>query len=60
MSPEVSEPAVEEAIECASLQHGPGARPGQAAAVRESAPPYGGRRTTTARRAPQRHRGLGR
>ena len=41
MNPEVSERAFEEAIECALLSHGPDACPGDAAAVQESAPPYG-------------------
>ncbi len=37
----VSERKFEEAIECALLQYGPDACPGDATAVRESAPPYG-------------------
>lgn len=41
MSPVVSERAFEEAIECALLQYGPDACPGQASAVREVSPPYG-------------------
>ena len=41
MSTEVSERAFEEAIECALLQHGPDACPGDATTVRESTPPYG-------------------
>ena len=41
MSPEVSERAFEEAIECALLRHGPDACPGDATAVRESGPVYG-------------------
>ena len=40
MSPEISERAFEEAIECALLQNGPDACPGDATVVRESAPPY--------------------
>lgn len=39
MSPEISERAFEEAIECALLQHGPDACPGDARAVRESRRP---------------------
>ena len=41
MSPEISERAFEEAIECALLRHGPDACPGDATAVRESGPAYG-------------------
>ena len=41
MSPEVSERAFEKAIEAALLRHGPDARRGGAAAVRESPPAYG-------------------
>jgi hypothetical protein len=41
MSPEISERAFEEAIECSLLQYGPDACPGDATTVRESAPPYG-------------------
>jgi len=37
----ISERAFEEAIECALLQYGPDACPGDATAVRESSPPYG-------------------
>ena len=59
MSPEISERAFEQAIECALLRHGPDACPGDATAVRESGPAYGedprlavtsgaGRRITTA------------
>jgi hypothetical protein len=40
MSPEISERAFEDAIACALLQNGPDACPGDATAVRESAPPY--------------------
>jgi len=40
MSPEISERAFEEAIECALLEHGPDACPGDAAEARESPPPY--------------------
>ena len=59
MSPEISERAFEEAIECALLRHGPDACPGDATGVRESGPVYGedplrlaatsggGRKTTT-------------
>ena len=42
MSPEISERSFEEAIECALLQHGPDACAGDATAVRETSPPYGG------------------
>ncbi len=42
MSPEVSERAFEEAIECALLRDGPDACPGDATAVRESPPAFGG------------------
>ena len=38
---EISERKLEEAIECALLQHGPDACPGDSIGVRESAPPYG-------------------
>jgi type I restriction enzyme R subunit len=41
MSPEISERAFEEAIECALLQHGPDACAGEATSARETAPPYG-------------------
>ena len=41
MSPEVSECAFEEAIECGLLQQGPDACAGDATAVRETSPPYG-------------------
>ncbi len=41
MSPEVSERAFEEAIECGLLQYGPDASAGDATAVRETPPPYG-------------------
>lgn len=41
MSPEISERAFEEAIECGLLQHGPDACAGDATAVREMPPPYG-------------------
>jgi type I restriction enzyme R subunit len=41
MSPDVSERAFEEAIECALLLHGPDACAGFASAVRETSPPYG-------------------
>ena len=41
MSPEISERAFEEAIECALLRHGPDACPGDETAVRESGPAYG-------------------
>jgi type I restriction enzyme R subunit len=42
VSPEISERAFEEAIECGLLQHGPDACPGDPTAARESPPPYGG------------------
>jgi type I restriction enzyme R subunit len=41
VSPEVSERAFEEAIECALLQYGPDACAGEATGVRETLPPYG-------------------
>ncbi len=41
MSPEISERAFEEAIECGLLQYGPDACPGDATAVRETSLPYG-------------------
>jgi type I restriction enzyme R subunit len=41
MSPEISERAFEDAIECALLQHGPDACTGYATAIRETPPPYG-------------------
>ena len=41
MNSRISERAFEEAIECALLQYGPDACPGDATAVRESSPPYG-------------------
>ncbi len=41
MSPEISERAFEEAVECGLLQHGPDACPGDASAVRETPLPYG-------------------
>ncbi len=41
MTPDISERAFEAAIECALLRHGPDACAGDAAAVRESPPPYG-------------------
>ena len=41
MSPEVSERAFEEAIECALLRHGPDPCPGDATAVGESPPEFG-------------------
>lgn len=41
MSPEISEGAFEEAIECTLLQHGPDACAGDATTVRGSLPPYG-------------------
>ena len=42
MTPDISERAFEEAIECALLRHGPDACPGDATAVGESAPEFGG------------------
>ena len=44
MSPEISERAFEEAIECALLRHGPDACPGDTTAVQESALAYGDER----------------
>ena len=41
MSPEISERAFEEAIECALLRHGPDACPDDATAMQESALAYG-------------------
>ncbi len=41
MSPEISERAFEEAIECGLLQHGPDACPGDPSAAREAPPAYG-------------------
>ena len=41
MTPDISERAFEEAIECALLRHGPDACPGDATEVRESAPEFG-------------------
>jgi len=41
MTLKASERAFEEAIECALLQNGPDACPGDSTVVRESAPPYG-------------------
>ncbi len=41
MSPEVSERAFEETIECGLLQYGPDACADDATAVRETPPPYG-------------------
>ncbi len=41
MSPEISERAFEEAIECGLLQHGPDACASDAKAMRETSPPYG-------------------
>ncbi|MGN2390682.1 RNA-binding domain-containing protein [Pelomicrobium sp. G1] len=41
MNPKISERAFEDAIECALLQYGPDACPGDATAVREPSPPYG-------------------
>ena len=41
MSPEISERAFEEAIECALLEHGPDACAGDATRVREPTPGYG-------------------
>ena len=41
MSPEISERCFEEAIECALLQYGPDACPGDTTAARETSPPYG-------------------
>ncbi|MDA1094099.1 MAG: type I restriction endonuclease [Acidobacteria bacterium] len=41
MSPDISERSFEAAIECALLQHGPDACPGDSMAVRETPPPYG-------------------
>jgi hypothetical protein len=41
MSPEISERSFEDAIECALLQHGPDACPGDAHVVRETPAPYG-------------------
>jgi hypothetical protein len=41
MSPHISERAFEEAIECAFLQNGPDAGPGDATAVREAEPGLG-------------------
>ena len=41
MSVEISERAFEEAIECALLQHGPDACPGDSTTVRETPSPYG-------------------
>jgi type I restriction enzyme R subunit len=43
MSPEISERAFEEAIECGLLQYGPDACAGDATAVRETSSPYGER-----------------
>ena len=41
MSPEISERAFEEAIECGLLQYGPDACASDATAVRETSSPYG-------------------
>jgi len=41
VSPEISERAFEQAIECGLLQHGPDACAGAASTVRETSPPYG-------------------
>jgi hypothetical protein len=41
MSPEISERSFQEAIECALLQYGPDACPGDTTAVRETPTPYG-------------------
>ena len=41
MTPDISERAFEDAIECALLKHGPDACAGDAATAREAAPPYG-------------------
>ncbi len=41
MTPDISERAFEEAIECGLLQHGPDACAGDATAVRETSPSYG-------------------
>ena len=41
MTPKISERSFEEAIECALLQHGPDACPGDATAVLETPPPFG-------------------
>lgn len=41
MSPEISERAFEDAVECALLQHGPDACAGDANVVRETPSPYG-------------------
>ena len=41
MSPDISERAFEEAIECGLLQHGPDACAGDADTVREDSPPFG-------------------
>jgi len=40
MSPDISERAFEEAIECGLLQYGPDACAGYAMTVRETAPPF--------------------
>ena len=40
MTPRISERSLEEAIECALLQHGPDACAGDSTAIREAAPPY--------------------
>ena len=42
MTVDVSERAFEEAVECALLEHGPDACPGDATQVRETPPPWGG------------------
>lgn len=41
MTPEISERAFEDAVECSRLQYGPDACPGDSVAVRETSPPYG-------------------
>ena len=41
MSPEISERAFEDAIECGLLQYGPDACAGEVSGVRETAPPFG-------------------
>ena len=41
MTPDISERAFEEAIECALLRHGPDACPDESTTVRESAPEFG-------------------
>lgn len=41
MTPDISERASKDAIECALLRYGPDACPGDSTAVREESPPYG-------------------